>query len=142
MNTLEEMLKASNTEEIPEGAYEVRIEALDITAANPLMGDGFEANWEFQILSGPEEGKTFRHRQRLSEKSFRYFKASLVVASGQKSFTTDELYDSGRNQSGPLARGLAGSVVRLAIVHRESGGTNFVNIRVVERLSGPPAAAS
>jgi hypothetical protein len=142
MATFETMFNASSTSDFPEGAYEARLTALDITSNNPILGEDLEANWEFQVLSGSEEGKTFRHRQRLTMRSFPFFKNNLVVASGRKSFSAADLYDSATNQSGPLVKALVGSVVRIAVVHKESRGSTFVNINVVERVSGPFGSAS
>jgi hypothetical protein len=132
-NVLDKFFQHLDT--VPEGKYGAKI--VDFTLGMNNFGE-LRSTMLFEFLAGELAGMLYAYGQKVTEKSFRYLKSNLQVASGQTLAQANEVYDHLNDCAGPIRDRIVGAVVEIVVVHRESNDRTYVNIDIVKLLQPAP----
>ena len=136
-NPLGVLLNSSLLDTLPEGKQIAAIK--DWGIAVDAFGE-LRSVMPFQFEQGELEGKQYEYKQKVTERSFRFVRGALEVASGQSlsADNPDDVFDAANNCAGPIRSRIVGALVELEVKHREWNDRTYVNIDILKLLQPAP----
>jgi len=132
-------LNASTKETIPEGVYVAKVARFEITMKLPIDSEPHVC-WEYDLTEGEHSGVKLTDGRRVTDASFPFLLAAVVVIAGRRPGSSEELFDEAANTAGPIKALILGATVKIKISRRDVNGRVFTNIDPVQLILPPGQA--